>query len=50
MDTSINAGPVQVNGRPEEAQPSDPASFIQDLANKVCVDQSLSQYISILAD
>jgi len=43
VDTRYNDGPVQAvqavqtsNGRPEETCPSDPASFIQDLANKVC--------------
>ena len=36
MDTRFNDGPVQTsNSRPEETGLSDPASFIQDLANKV---------------
>lgn len=35
MDTRFNAGPVQTtSGRPEEVRASDPAAFIQDLANK----------------
>jgi hypothetical protein len=41
MDTRLNAGPVQTtSGRPEEIRSSDPAAFIQDLANKVCVGLS----------
>jgi hypothetical protein len=46
IDTRYNDGPVQVtSGRPEETGPSDPALFIQDLANKVCRVLSIfSQY------
>ena len=46
-DTRFNAGPVQTtSGRPEEVRPSDPAAFIQDLANKVC-DRLSSQDASL---
>lgn len=36
MNTRFNAGPVlNTSSHAEEASPSDPAAFIQDLANKV---------------
>lgn len=50
MDTRYNDGPVQTsNVRPEETNSSDPASFIQNLANKVWIIQFIPQYISTLA-
>jgi hypothetical protein len=48
IDTRYNNGPVQVaSSRPEENGPSDPAAFIQDLANKVCRPFVPSQDVSL---
>jgi hypothetical protein len=46
METRYNDGPVQTsNVRPEETRPSDPAAFIQDLANKVGIVRFISKRI-----